>query len=251
MIDIHTHVLPHIDDGAKNTEIARKMIEAALEQGTTQLVLTPHYYGKRRSPLQFIEKRAEVYAHLKPQIPEGIEVRLGAEVHFTGLNLPRFEDLCSLSIEGTECVLFEFPFTEKWHPLLLERLAEFITETDYLPIIAHVERYGEILKNPALVTQLINMGCLLQVNAQAFVDKRSSKLAKKLLEKGLVHCIGSDAHDLEMRSIDLLSARAVIEKAGLAAEWDRTQLIMQEVLSGKKLHFRTNVKIKKLFGFYF
>ncbi len=251
MIDIHTHILPHIDDGAKNTEIACKMLEAELAQGTTLLVLTPHYYGKRRSPSQFVEKRAEVYAHLKPHIPENIEVRLGAEVHFTGLNLPQFESLCSLSIEGTKCILFEFPFTEKWHSLLLERLAEFIAETDYLPIIAHVERYEEILKNPALVTQLVNMGCLLQVNAQSFVDKQSSKFAMALLKKGLVHCIGSDAHDLETRSADLLSAKAAIEKAGLGAEWERAQSIMQEVLSGKKLRFRTNVKIKKLLGFYF
>lgn len=251
MIDIHTHILPQIDDGSKNVETSLKMLEAERAQGVKEVVLTSHYYGRKRSPQQFLEMRDAAYARIAQQIPDGLKIRLGAEVHFTGLNLPSYEALCSLAIEGTESILFEFPFTEKWDSRLMDALADFIYETDYMPIVAHIERYQEVLKNPSLITQLINMGCLIQVNARSFIDKRTRNLAFALLKRDMVHCIASDAHDTETRTTDLLSAKIAIEQAGLSAAWARVQSITTEILSGKKLCFKTEAKVKKFFGMYF
>ena len=249
MIDFHTHILPHLDDGAKDTATSVKMLGAELAQGVGTVLCTPHYYGKR-SPEKFLSQRDSMYQRLQLRIPDGITVRLGAEVHFTGINVPDYEQLCKLSIEGTKYILLELPFVEKWTNRLLPALADFVCDTGYIPVIAHVERYREILKKPAIVSQLINMGCLIQVNARAFLEKRERKFAFALLKHGFVHCIGSDAHDLERRTVDLLDAKKAVEMAGYSAEWERAQSIMQMILQGEEVHVSSGEPIKKCFGGY-
>ena len=155
MIDIHTHILPHIDDGAKDTATALAMLHKEWEQGVEEVVLTSHFYGRHRSPEQFLEKRNAAFERLRLQLPEGLKVRLGAEVHFTGRNMPENEELCRLAIEGTNYILIEFPFTTAWTGELLDRLNDFILDTGYTPIIAHAERYSEIKKCPALISELV------------------------------------------------------------------------------------------------
>ena len=249
MIDFHTHILPHLDDGAKDTATALEMLGAQKAQGVTTVLCTPHYYGKRY-PDKFLSQRNGAYAHLKERIPDGISVRLGAEVHFTGINVPDYEQLCKLAIEGTNAILIELPFIAKWTDRLLPALADFVYDTGYTPIIAHVERYREVLKKPSIVSQLIDMGCLIQVNARAFTEKKEKKFAFALLKHGFVHCIGSDAHDLERRSVDLLTAKSAVETAGYADEWERAQSIMQRLLKGEDVHVPLGTPIKKIFGSY-
>ena len=114
MIDLHTHILPHMDDGAKDSSVTAAILQKEVEQGVQALVFTPHYYCKDRTPEQFLEKRNRMFQHIKPLIPENLEVRLGCELHFTGLNMPEVEELCKLAIEGTNYILLEFPFTSGW-----------------------------------------------------------------------------------------------------------------------------------------
>ncbi len=251
MIDIHTHILPRFDDGAKDMDVAVAMLQAQLAQGVRTVVLTPHYYGKRFSPTQFLQQRREAFERLKPYIPEGLDVRLGTEVHFTGVNLPTYEELCKLAIEGTKYILIEFPFTTAWTGMMMDALVDFISETGYTPIIAHVERYVEILQNPRLVTELVQMGCLIQVNAASFVDKQTKRLARALLKKGLVHCVGTDAHDMEHRAPNAQEVKNLLEKAGYSTEWERSQKIMSSVLRGEQVCVETGKRVKKLFGRYF
>ena len=250
MIDIHTHILPRFDDGAKDSAMSVAMLERELSQGVKTVVLTSHFYGRKHSPKHFLQRREGAFERIKERIPEGLDVRLGAEVHFTGINLVDCEELCSLAIEGTKCILLEFPFTSKWSGELMDSLAEFISETGYTPIIAHIERYNEVLKRPAYVTELVNMGCLLQMNAQAFLNKKERNFAFTLLRKDLVHCIGSDAHDLELRACQLAEAIAAVEAEGLADKWERAQTIMQEVLRGEQPDFETEERVKKFLGKY-
>lgn len=249
MIDFHTHILPHMDDGAKDTAMSVEMLGAEKAQGVTTVLFTPHYYGKRH-PEKFLAQRNGAYKHLKERIPEGVEIRLGAEVRFSGINVPDYDELCRLAIEGTSCILIEFPFTEKWTGRLLPALADFIYDTGYTPIIAHIERYQEVLKNPSIVSQLIQMGCLIQVNARAFVDKKEKKFAFALLRHGFVHCIGSDAHDLESRKVDLITAKNAVTEAGFADEWERAQVLMQDLLNGEEVQVFVGEPIKKRFGSY-
>ena len=250
MIDIHTHILPGLDDGAQDSQISCAMLRAEVAQGIHTIVFTPHYYG-RISPAQFIQKRQNALGQLQELLPEGITVRLGAEVYFTGVNVPDFDGLCSLAIEGTKYILIEFPFMLSWTSELLEKLSDFINDTGYTPIIAHVERYHEVMKNPALVTEFIQMGCLIQVNARAFFSKYERKFAFALLKHGLVHCIASDAHDIALRAPDMEQAKQAIEKAGYGNAWKQTQECMRSILADEKIICHATKKLKKLWGNYF
>jgi protein-tyrosine phosphatase len=250
MIDIHTHILPHLDDGAKNTQMSVAMLNMLQEQGVKAVVLTPHYYGKRSSPEEFVKRRNSMFEHIKAQIPKGLEVRLGAELHFTGINMPEYDELCRLAIEGTKYILVEFPFTTKWTGELLQKLNHFISETGYTPIIAHAERYREIQKKPALVSQLMEMGCLIQVNVHSFLDKREGKIAFALLKHGFVHCLGTDSHDMEGRSPDFTAAKAEVERRGLLDEWTRAEGTMEDVLANKQVSIEWCAPIKKVLWMY-
>ncbi len=233
MIDLHTHILPNIDDGAKSVEGASAMLRAELAQGVDTLVLTPHYYGKSHSPAQFLSRRQEAFSKLRECIPEGMQIRLGAEVHFTGVNMPDFDELTKLAIEGTRYILLELPFTERWSNGLLGALRDFVYETGYAPIIAHVERYAEVWKTPSLVNILIEAGCLIQVNAGSFLRGKDSRLPYALLKRGLVHCIATDCHDMGVRAPNGQEAKEAVERAGYAAEWANAQNIARKVLAGE------------------
>ena len=249
MIDIHTHILPNMDDGASSVDVSAELLKMEAEQGVREIVLSPHYYGKRTVE-EFIALRQEALNKIRAVIPEGIKVRLGAEVLMTGINDPSDEALCALAIEGTKCVLLEFPFTLRWSPLLFDRVADFVLETGYTPIIAHTERYLEVIKNPSIVTQLVQMGCLIQVNSCAFIEKRTRRLALALIKHGLVHCLGTDAHDLDRRLPDYAEAKALIGKWGYASEWKEIQWQMGKILAGERVN-KPYEKVKKFGRIYY
>ncbi len=248
MIDLHTHILPNIDDGAKDEKTSITMLQKEIQQGVSTVVFTPHYYGIKYSPERFFECRSEAFMQIKEQIPSSMDTRLGAEFHFTGINVLEYETLCKFAIEGTKYILFELPFATKWTGALLEKIAEFIDETEFTPIIAHVERYNEVLKNPSLINELVQYGCLIQVNAQAFMDKWEKSFVFALLKRGLVHCVGSDAHDLEGRAPCLGDVNQMLEKAGYGEEWKNAQNIMGKILADEKVGVTCGAPIKKFFG---
>lgn len=250
MVDIHTHILPHMDDGARSSEMAVKMLEREKAQGVTFVVFTPHYYVKR-SPESFLEKRNAAFEHIQNKIPEGIEVLLGAEVHFTGINVPDFDELCTLAIGDTKYILLEFPFTSDWPNVLMDTLADFIAETGYTPIVAHVERYIRVLKKPMLVTKLVEMGCLIQVNAESFYRRDSKKFVTALLKHGLIHCLGTDAHDLNNRPPEHEKAKMIVEKLGCLAEWKKIQDNMGKIIRGGQVCVECGKPVKKFLGKYF
>ncbi len=249
MIDLHTHILPCLDDGAQSVAVAAEMLQAEKLQGVSCVVFTPHYYGKY-SPQTFIEKRREAFESVRGSIPDGLDVRLGAEVHFTGVNVPDYDELCSLAIEGTKYILLEFPFTSDWTKSLLDSVADFIADTGYTPIVAHVERYLEVLQNPALISRLIEMGCLLQVNADSFARRYTKSFVFALLKRGWVHCIGTDAHDITNRPPDYTAAKKAVADAGYAEEWKRVEKRMENILRGEQVCVEYAKPVKKFFGKY-
>ncbi len=249
MIDMHTHVLPDLDDGAKSEQEAARLLQSDFAQGVRELVFTPHYYGKKRSLESFLLQRETAMAQIRALVPTKLKTRLGAEVYLTGVNDPSNEVLCTLAIEGTKCVLVELPFDERWNKGLLIKLYGFIADTGYQPIIAHIERYREIRINPTLVNALVKMGCLIQVNTGAFLEKHTRKLAFALLKHGLVHSFGTDAHNETDRAPDYERAKELVEKKGFGKEWNRVQTRMRQILSGERVE---NVcdPIKKIFWWY-
>ena len=112
MIDFHTHILPEIDDGAKDCETATALLKKELLQGVSSLIFTPHYYGKIRPPEQFIQERNIAFEKIQGEIPSGLQVRLGAEVGFEKETIFSEEQFRALAIENTHYILIELPLEE-------------------------------------------------------------------------------------------------------------------------------------------
>lgn len=251
MIDLHTHILPAIDDGAADETVSAAQLESLAAQGVDTAVSTSHYYGRKKSPEQFLELRAVAFEKIRGLVPSGMDVRLGAEVHFTKQTAASNESLCPLAIEGTRYILTELPFTSDWDKGLWRRLGEFISDTDYVPVIAHVERYDEVRKNPALLSELKDMGCLLQVNTSAFLNDGSKGFAFALLKHGLVDCLGTDTHNMEDRAPDYAAAKAAVEGAGFAEKFGRIQDNMRRILEDRPVKCERTKPVKRFFGRYY
>lgn len=250
MIDMHTHVLPDLDDGAKNEREAEAILKMVVEQGVREIVFTPHYYGKKRSATSFLEQRQKAYEKVRPFIPNGLKTRLGAEVHLSGVNDPTNDALCKLAIEGTKYVLVELPFTGRWNKRLRTRILEFIGDTDYTPIIAHIERYEEARKRPSSISAFVKAGCLIQLNTTAFLEKKTRRFAFTLLKHGLVHCLGTDTHNTDTRAPDYAQAKEAVYSAGYGAQWERIQRNMDKIFANESVCI-TCEAMRKVLWWYF
>ena len=248
MTDFHSHVLPKMDDGAKSVEVASKMLLLSKEQGVTTVLATSHYYGKQRSPEDYLSARNNSYELLKPHIPEGVSVKLGAEVYFSERSYVDFDKLMPLCIEGTNYLLIELPFVKNWEESLYQKLADLIAETGCAPVLAHVDRYAAFFAKPKRLLRFLEMGCLIQVNTDAFFEKSAKGFALALLKKGYVHALGTDMHDCDTRAPSYAKAKAVVEEAGLLAEWEKAQACMQKMISGERVEAEMPAPIQKFFG---
>lgn len=249
MIDLHTHILPGIDDGAKDSSVSAAMLAAEKAQGVEKIALTPHYYGKFYSPEEFLSRRAAAYEKLREVAPEGVNFSLGAEIHFTE-TLLFGSKYRKLSIGGTRYALVELPFETAWTGSLLSHLRYFMDETELTPIIAHICRYQELRKDPENLLRLAEMGCLLQANAEAFCNKESSGFVFAALRHNLVHCVASDCHNTSDRAPDMQAAKIAIEKAGYAEKWQEIEEISQNILADRPVKRGAPSPVKKFFKKY-
>ena len=140
MIDLHTHVLPGMDDGSRSPEESARMLRELGAQGVTLAAATPHFYAGENSPDRFLRRRKEAWERLQPVLEPGMpELILGAEVcYFEGLR--RNDELPLLCMEGTDTLLLEMPF-EPWSRRMLGDLLELADRGDMRVVLAHVERY--------------------------------------------------------------------------------------------------------------
>lgn len=198
MVDIHTHILPNIDDGASSFEESLDMLRMMVENGITTVVATPHFSFDKNDIDVFTRKRDELSKELRflaMQEKLNIQILTGAELMFTP-NLDNY-DLNDLTIEGTDYILIELS-TRRNEPDLEYTLSAIIA-SGYIPILAHIERYSYLLKNSQRLVNLIEMGVIMQINAKSFSSRNSYRLIKKMISHNLVHILGSDSHDMNER----------------------------------------------------
>lgn len=212
MLDIHTHILPGMDDGSRNAGLSVRMLKSEAEQGVDAVALTPHFYARRESLNAFLARRAEASGRLEAQLQgaEGMPRRLlGAEVAYFG-GMSRVEELDALCIGGSEFMLIELPF-ERWDHHVLDELVFLKEERDVTPVVAHVERYMR-WQPPKVYDRLCEAGILFQANASFFMNVWTRGIAAHMLEKRLLHFVGSDCHNLKDRTPNLKPAMELIER---------------------------------------
>ena len=195
MIDIHTHILPGIDDGSKNVEETMKMIDVIIQSGIEKVVATPHFYSDLVSVDDFLKQRGESYNKIKDKLPDGVEIVLGAEV-LLAYDLHR-QDLRKLAIEGTDYILIEMPYG-RWDPWVFDEIFKISAKHGLEIIIAHIDRYVDMVRKED-INQLFRMNLKHQVNVDCLGGFLKKSHAMKLMKDGLVHFIGSDCHNLTSR----------------------------------------------------
>ncbi len=209
MIDFHSHILPALDDGSKSLEESRKLLTLEKAQGVDTVVLTPHFYPSRQPLEEFLKERDNSYRTLINDIrgEDFPRLLLGAEVaYFTGIsNMENIESLC---IEGTNLLLLEMP-EAYWTEFIRRELMNLALNRGLRIIIAHIERCIPYQKK-ATVSELIEMGIIMQANASYFNFRKTRRKALKKIKKGEIHVLGSDCHNTQHRPPRLGEAAEVI-----------------------------------------
>lgn len=213
MIDLHCHILPYVDDGAFDMDVALELLEMEAEQGVTQICLTPHL---RSEMFETPDKKIlAMYDRLRQTAEEnGIPVvlNLSREYYYD----PQFRRALSAGQVipmGGQVLLVEFSYNSDFS--VLEEAAQAVFAAGYQPMFAHVERYRVIQKNPDLVERLMDMGVRIQVNAGSILGsdgRYEKKTARYLLKNFLVFAVASDAHDPRSRVPNLGKCWKFLEK---------------------------------------
>ncbi|MBE6982347.1 MAG: hypothetical protein E7437_08520 [Ruminococcaceae bacterium] len=201
LCDLHTHVLPGVDDGAANMEYALQMLQNAAASEVSLLAATPHWnaQGTNTALLTDLRQRFCRLRQAAAQIP--VELVLGAEVLVTEPlspgSLPTLND--------SRYLLTELPGSLE--AAACETLLQSVLDRGYVPLVAHPERYASVIRDPWTVASWLDMGCHIQITGESILGNHGRSIretAAFLLQKGLVACIASDAHGLNRRSNYLL-----------------------------------------------
>jgi len=213
-IDVHSHVLPGLDDGSRSMEQSLEMLRIAHDEGIEIMIATPHNMPGKGQPPR--EKVLEWIQNLQEEADrEGIPVQLvmGTEYFYREAVPELLEDGKGIGMNGSEYVLVEFdPMVESRY---FSNALQDIMGAGYTPIVAHVERYAKVMDNPTILKDLKRMGVLLQVNAASVIGDNgrvTKKDVKKLLKERLVDFVGTDAHSDGRRAPRMEKCAAYLTK---------------------------------------
>lgn len=197
MTDIHTHILPGVDDGAATLEQSLAMLKTCQEQGVDTVVLTPHFYPWTETLDSFLERREEAFRQLRGAMQEDMpRLVLGAEVAWYP-NLDTMSRIGELTLGESNCLLVEMP-NAPWTETMLEQIYRLGAVAGVIPILAHVDRYLHLQKEGQIDT-LQEMGVVMQLSARMLLTPLKRRKALSLLREG-TWVLGSDCHDTEQRS---------------------------------------------------
>lgn len=215
MIDIHSHILPGLDDGARSVEQALEMFQIAEQEGITSIIATPHCYGHRKSAspekirerLVKMQKELEIN-HISIQLYSGNEIyyRQGVEEELEKGNINTLAD--------SSCVLVEFHPGEDYRYIVhgLNSLNRY----GYSPILAHVERYENLYTKKGRVKELKDCGVQLQVNASSITAKGLTDTYRKrafmMIKEQLADYIATDAHSDGYRAPMIMACEKILQK---------------------------------------
>ena len=204
LTDYHAHILPQIDDGAKNVETSLRMIGLLWEQGIRRVVATPHFYAHcENSVAEYLQKRRNAYERILEVLPKSMEdkpeIYLGAEVAIEqGVScLKGIEKLC---LGNSPYILLELPYAPFAH-WMLEEIDTISNLYGLTPVMAHIHRYVQFYSKKQL-SDLLQMDAVFQINNSAFRWFRERNFARRIIKEGYPYLFGSDAHNMTERRPD-------------------------------------------------
>ena len=229
--DLHTHVLPGVDDGAPEMEYALQMLRNAVASDVELLAVTPHCNRSNEMRNYLDDSLKDRFFQLRQAAKEmPVRLVLGAEA-LADRDLPQLLSQKKIpTINGSRYLLTEFPvdtIPEDFEEMLLR-----ILELGYIPLIAHPERYRAVCQKPQIVIPWLDMGCHLQLTGGSIMGeygKNVQRTAAALLQNDLVACVASDAHALYHRSNFLMD---IYDHLALRYSRRYAQCLMRETPMG-------------------
>ncbi|WP_085990880.1 tyrosine-protein phosphatase [Oceanobacillus senegalensis] len=215
MIDIHSHILPGIDDGSKSFEDSLQLAKAAIDEGIQTIIATPHhqngkYRNEKRDIIQLTKELNEAFQQhdIPLNVLPGQETRLHGEM----VEEWRSGKLLTLA-EHTKYIFVELPHDHV--PRYAKRLLFEIQLEGLIPIVVHPERNVEMMEHPSILYDMVEKGILTQITAASVVGrfgKKTKKRTHQLIENNLTHFIASDAHNTTSRGFFMEKAYSEVEK---------------------------------------
>lgn len=231
--DIHSHILPGVDDGAPNMETAMEMLSIGYSQGIRQQFLTPHYIpGNNQYQPEDLER---IYEELKQKAEKefpDLQLYLGNELYYTPGVAEHIRRKQVHTMAGSRYVLVEFAENASYREIY-EAMKE-LSKMRVFPVIAHVERYQSLVKHEDRLAELMEMDVYLQLNAGGVPGGRFDRKAgwkRQLLKNGLISFLGTDAHDTVYRKPQMREAvdwirQKIPESRADQMLWDNAQAII-------------------------
>lgn len=218
MIDIHSHIIFGVDDGPKTLEESLALIAESYRQGVRTIIATSHRRkGMFETPEETIHTNFLTVKEAAEPQHEGLTILYGGEL-YCSIDMPeKLEQKLVPTLNGSRFALIEFSMSTPWRTI--QQSLSQILLLGITPVVAHIERYNALENKPERVKELIDMGCLTQVNSNHVLKPRlfgdNEKVFKKrgrfFVKEKLVHFIASDMHNLDKRPPFMAEAYHVIE----------------------------------------
>lgn len=232
-IDYHSHVLPGIDDGAKNVEESIEILDMMAKAGVDVLFCTPHFYPHKQSIERFLEKRNNAFETLKPHLkPEHPEIRLGAEA-LLSKSLSE-EELELLKLGGTDYVLIEMPYVH-FSQSVYDSLFEVADTPNVKVLIAHIERYLQYNSLDEVEELFAEDNALGQINCTSLRKFGLRRKCVKLINDGYVQALGSDYHRIERGYALLDEGIAILQKKLKGSSFEALMKKSGKILENKSI----------------
>lgn len=247
MVDIHSHILPKIDDGSKNLSMTYEMLRKCSKEGVKKIVATPHYYDC--SSAYFRKVKAMVRMLNKLSYKQNLDIKIfhGQEIYLTDNIIKEYEKKKIATINDSRYMLIELNMN-RFSDNMLNMIYE-LRIRDIVPIIAHPERYNFILRKSNIINDLIKEGCLFQINSGSIEGKFGWKVkerSKILVRHNVYNFIGSDAHN-NKRTIGIKNGLEIINKIN-SESLENYSIDSEKLLNDKIIKFKgEKLKKKKYF----
>ena len=226
LYDIHCHILPGVDDGARNMEESLWMLNKEYQEGVRHVILTPHFrYDMFEPHMNIVTRQFMQLRRAAMNIgDEGMRLYLGCELHSSMDMVECLKKGRRLTLAGSRYVLVEFSNGDEKN--YIEERVRSLLMNGFIPIIAHVERYKATRNDIGFLTELKDMGAHIQVNADTISGQDgfgAKTFARKVMKHGLLDFVGSDGHRKTERIPEIGKCVAKMEKT-MGSEYGKNML---------------------------
>ena len=232
--DMHSHILPEMDDGSDSVELSLQIIDKLRAQNVRNICFTPHFYTNEESMDSFLKRRQESVNKLIPLLPDDVNVCIGAEVYLSSY-LFNNKDLSPICYGNSKYILCEFSFGSRFSEHTMDYFYR-LKSYGLMPVLTHIERYHHLMEDEKLVENLVDDEIIIQTNVGAFKGFSQKRKLLKYIKRGYIDIVGTDCHSLTRGNPDDYTGTMNLIKEKCGQEYvDRIIETSSEIFSPLKI----------------